>query len=249
MVVLNQSNSDNPLMYDLSFMYTKRCDLRCSFCMYNSGPEVTENLDLEKLRAWLATVDMSKIASFGVYGGEVSVAIDGYRAIMEMLSCFPPRPHFCITNGAWSTSLERTREFLRFCSDYRMFVVISGTPEHRKFQNREVIEMLKAEQPDAIRLKPLEENFHAMGRLIDLNKPCTQKCFSWNRALRIAVQPNGTIIYQNCDGVYPIVGTIDEPFDALHARITNLRAAGFMQVCPHAGAANSSGQSIPAFGK
>lgn len=234
MVVLNQSNSDNPLMYDLSFMYTKRCDLRCSFCMYNSGPEVTENIDLEKLREWLDTVYFGLIASFGVYGGEVSVALGGYRSIMDMVSERATRPHFCITNGAWSTSIEKTREFLNFCGDYRMFIVISGTPEHRKFQNREVIEMLKAEQPDAIRLKPPEENFHAMGRLINLKRPCTQKCLSWNKALRIAVQPDGSIIFQNCDGNYPKVGNIAEPFAMLHERITRLRQQGFMEVCPHA---------------
>jgi len=234
MVVLNQSNSDNPKMYDLSFMYTKRCNLSCSFCMYSSGPEVKGNLDLEKLRKWLDTISFELIASFGVYGGEVSIALEGYRAIMDMISKRATRPHFCITNGAWSTSVEETEKFLKFCSDYRMFIVISGTPEHRKYQNRAVLERLKKEQPDAIRLKPLEENFHAMGRLINLNKPCTQKCFSWSRALRIAVQPSGEIYFQNCDGNYPVVGTIDEPFGVLHERIVLLRQQGFMKVCPYA---------------
>jgi sulfatase maturation enzyme AslB (radical SAM superfamily) len=38
MVVLSQRGSDDPKMYDLSFMYTKRCNLSCSFCMYNKWP-------------------------------------------------------------------------------------------------------------------------------------------------------------------------------------------------------------------
>ena len=74
-MILDQPNSDDARMYDLSFMYTTRCDLTCAFCMYNSGPETDDAIDLEKLRSWLATVDMNRIASFGAYGGEVGVAL------------------------------------------------------------------------------------------------------------------------------------------------------------------------------
>jgi len=37
MAILDQPNSDNPAFYDLSFMYTKRCNLQCSFWRRGSG--------------------------------------------------------------------------------------------------------------------------------------------------------------------------------------------------------------------
>ena len=232
-MVLDQPNSNNPLMYDLSFIYTKRCDLECSFCMYNSSPIAIGNIDLPQLEGWLKTVDMQRIASFGIYGGEVSVDFAGFGACLDLVAKWE-RPHFVITNGSWSMSPEKTREFLRFAVKYRLSVVVSGTPEHRRYQNRDLLEMICAEHPGAVRLKPLEENFHAMGRLAG-KVPffCSQKCMSWGRALRIAVQPDGMIIFQNCDGVYPIVGNLSERFVTIDARIQNARAVGFSGVCPH----------------
>jgi hypothetical protein len=219
-------------MYDLSFIYSKRCDLRCPFCMYSSGPEVTGTLDLVKLERWLETVDMSRIASFGFYGGEVSIELPGNSRILRMLP--PEKPRFVITNGSWSMGEYQTEKFLEWCAEHHMFIVVSGTPEHRKHQNRKVLEALKEEQPDAIRLKPLEEEFHPMGRLEGaFPVACTNKCMSWKRALRVAVQPDGTIIFQNCDGVYPTVGTIAQDFKTLDQRVQAMRGYGFGTVCSH----------------
>ena len=144
------------------------------------------------------------------------------------------RPHFVITNGTWSTDIDKTMDFLAFCAKYDCHVVVSGTPWHRRHQNRSVLDAIKRDQPDAFTLKPKEENFHAMGRLDGKMKfSCSRKCMSWNRALRIAVQPNGELIFQNCDGVYPVVGNIDEPFAKIDKRVTEMRKVGFHEVCPH----------------
>lgn len=194
---------------------------------------MSDAINIGQLRDWLTTVDMSRIASFGAYGGEVGIALDGFSACLDLVAHLD-RPQFVITSGSWSTSAERTAEFLRFCAKYRMFIVVSGTPEHRRHQNRAVLEMLAAQQPKAFRLKPLEENFHAMGRLEGkMPFSCSQKCMSWKRALRIAVQPDGTIIFQNCDGIYPVVGNIQEPFANTDKRVMKARTVGFQQVCPH----------------
>ena len=232
-MILDQPNSDNPLMYDLSFIYTKQCDLACSFCMYRSGPSVRDGINLTQLEMWLTSVDMSRIASFGVYGGEVSVAYEGFGACLDLVS-YLGKPQFVLTNGSWSRDFGKTTEFLKFCNKYRLFVVVSGTAEHRRYQNREVLESLAEAQPNAFRLKPLEENFHAMGRLEGaIPFSCSGKCIWWNRALRIAVQPDGAVIFQNCDGVYPIVGHIYETFAEIDARITSARRDGFGSLCPH----------------
>lgn len=233
--VLNQLGSDDPSNYDLSFMFTKRCNLHCSFCMYNSGPDVTDALDLDKLETWLWTVDPNCIAFLGVYGGEPSEDPRGFgRCLVMAKRIIGPRPCFAISNGSWSTDLHKAGTFIEWCRQHQLFLVVSGTPEHRKFQDRAYLEYLKDENPGAIRLKPLEENFHAMGRLEGkMPFSCSQKCMSWDRALRIAVQPDGSIIFQNCDGVYPVVGSIDEPFDITHRRVQRARREGFGSVCQH----------------
>lgn len=245
MVVLNQRGSENPRNYDLSFMYTKRCDLACSFCMYRSGPAVQGTLDLAKLEHWLHTVDPERIASFGVYGGEPGIDLMGFgRCLVLAERIIGVRPRFVITNGTWSTDAARTERFLDWAGQHRLSIVVSGTPEHRKFQDRKVLENLAAQQPTAIRLKPEEENLHAMGRLEGkMPFSCSMKCVSWDRALRIAVQPDGSVIYQNCDGVYPVVGTISETFTEIDSRVQLCRQDGFARVCPMFGEQHAKRQA------
>lgn len=218
-------------MYDIGFMYTRRCDLSCAFCMYESGPDVHDAIDLGLLASWLETVPRDRVNSFGVYGGEVGVDLAGFGACFDLVVDWE-KPQFAITNGTWSMSVDRTLEFLEFCQEYNCFVVISGTPWHRRHQDRNILEILAQELPDSIRLKPKEENFHAMGRLEGkFKQPCTRKCMWWNKEIRIAVTPDSTILMQNCDGSYPVVGSIDEPFVIIDRRITEMRKTGFTPVC------------------
>lgn len=240
MVCLNQHGSDDPTQYDLSFIYTKRCNLQCSFCMYDSGPDNTQTLDIEQLAQWLGTVDMSRIASFGVCGGEPSIAMAGFGACLDLVQHLE-KPHFVITNGTWSLHDQDTVDFLSWCVKYHMHIIVIGTLEHRKYQDREVLEGLAKQWPAAFHLKPEAENYHAMGRLAGkMPIQCNRKCMSWNRALRIAVQPDGSIIYQNCEGVYPVIGNIREPFRKLDTRVQQLRKDGFSRVCSHYDAAMST---------
>ena len=51
-----------------------------------------------------------------------------------------------------------------------------------------------------------------MGRNYNSEWSCTQKCKRWNKPRRYALVPNGEIIYQSCDGVYPKVGTYVDQF-------------------------------------
>jgi len=233
MVVLNQQNSENPRMYDLSFMYTLRCDLKCPFCMYDSGPDVWDSMNMPMLDNWLWTVDPNLIASFGLYGGEPGVDLEGFGYCLQMAKrIIGERPSFVITNGTWSTSMEKTDVFLRWCSDNGLFVVVSGTPFHRKTQDREILETLVQLYPTAMRLKPEHENFIPMGRLGHNEVACTVKCRSWNRASRIAVKPNGDILFQNCDGVFPVVGTYHDRFDVIDEKVQRWRAEGAKE-CPY----------------
>jgi hypothetical protein len=233
MAVLDQNNSNDPNFYDLSFMYTLQCDIVCPFCMYNSGPDLKDTLDLAALKNWLAVVPMDRIASFGLYGGEPGIDLEGFGKCLDIALEFASnKPCFVITNGTWSTDQHRTDAFIDFCVKYHLFLVVSGTPFHRKHQNRRVLEILKEFYPDAIRLKPLEENYHPMGRLEGRmkNYHCTEKCKTWNRALRIAVKPDGNILFQNCDGCYPIVGSLADDFSVIDRNVQELRNKG-LTVC------------------
>jgi len=201
--------------------------------MYSAGltREAAKFVDLEKLRGWLQTVDYDKIVSLGVYGGEPSINMRGWGEILRMLPTDKPR--FVITNGTWSTDAVHTHLFLGWCLMHKLFIVVSGTPEHRAHQDRARLEKLAYGEPDRFRLKPVEENLHPMGRYSNMmpDYKCSEKCVWWDRALRVAVRPDGDIMFQNCDGSYPIVGNIGESFGALDARVQRLRKLGFRSVC------------------
>lgn len=242
-MILDQPNSDSPKMYDLSFMYTKRCDLSCPFCMYSSSPDTEGTINLDELKAWLDTVDMNRIASFGVYGGEVGVDLEGFGACFDLIAHIK-RPQFVITNGTWSTDHDKTIAFLEFCKKYDCHCVVSGTPWHRRHQDRRMLRHLEKEFPGCFRLKPKEENFHAMGKLEGkMRFSCSQKCVSWDRAKRIAVQPDGTIIYQNCDGVYPVVGSLQDSFAEIDQTVTGCWKHGFEPLCPHFSSDSEKGKA------
>ena len=83
-------------------------------------------------------------------------------------------------------------------------------------------------------LKPGERkgDFIPMGKLGHLQVNCTQLCMRHERPTRIAVQPDGSVIFQNCDGRYPQVGWADEGFPAIRARVEELYLSGFASVCP-----------------
>ncbi|GAF76804.1 unnamed protein product, partial [marine sediment metagenome] len=52
-----------------------------------------------------------------------------------------------------------------------------------------------------------------MGRNATEEWNCTRRCLRDKKPKRFAVMPNGNIIFQTCDGVYPIVGNIENPFN------------------------------------
>lgn len=216
-------------LYDLSFMYTRRCDLMCPFCMYSSSPEVNDALDLNLLQAFLGTVNFSMIRSCGLYGGEPAVEIVGFGRVAEMLPLDVPK--FVITNGAWSQSDWRTFEFLTWVVRYDLRVFVSGTVFHRKHQDRKRLEAL--EKRGWLTLKKPDENFLPMGKLEGRPVQCTRKCAWADAPLRIAVTPDAKLIYQSCDGIYPTIGNIEEGFSALHDKIMTMRDAGFGMICPH----------------
>lgn len=212
----NPDSSFGREVYDLSFIYTYRCDLECPFCMYNSSPRIVKTLDINKLKTFLNTVNFNLIRSFGFYGGEIFVDLNGYSIILDLLPNHIQK--WCITNGTWSKNKNDTLKFLSWGKKYRIDpIVVSSTKEHIKYQDRECL--IKLSEEKLIQLKDPNEKWIPMGRLSNTKLTCHLKCETDKRPTRIAITPDETIIFQTCDGSYPVIGNISESFDNIHNKI------------------------------
>lgn len=213
---------------DLSMIPSLRCNITCSFCMYDCGPTSKERLDLDDTRAFLATVDWSKVAGCGFYGGEPSIEIPWYDKFVQLLPSDVDR--FVITNGYWTASTHRVRDrFLNWCMDRRLHLVISGTPEHQKAQHAGVMGVLA--KFEGVTAKG-DDVIHPMGRARTDTWTCTKKCIWHKAAFRLGIFPTGDILLQNCDGVYPVVGHIKtHTFDQVFRAAVVIRLQGCAQGC------------------
>jgi len=208
--------------FDLSFQYSNECDLHCSFCMYSCGPEVKDRLDLDKLKSFIKTIDFGKcINSIGLYGGEVSLHLEEYTKIVKMLP--KETKVWTITNGTWSKELDKGEKFLTWAKNNNISpIIVSGNYEQQNSQDTEWLVILQRLIPSVIILKESDAEFLSMGRLANQKVSCSEKCF-WkeDQATRIAVMPSGNIMFQTCDGSYPIVGNITEDFTTIAGRLEN----------------------------
>jgi hypothetical protein len=207
---------------DISIMPSFECNLKCSFCMYNAGPDNKEILSLYKTKRFLKTVDWSQINWCGFYGGEPSINMPLYDKFVELVPKSIKK--FVITNGTWSLDEYATIRFLRWCVR-KFHIIISSTPEHVKYQNRPFLEILSHNYPDEIVLKEPDE-IHAQGRakyLIDVKSYCQFACRRTDRNMRLGLKPNGDIVYQNCHGEYIVVQTYKDKFDGIYERAKNLQ--------------------------
>jgi len=201
--------------YDISFMATLKCDLECPFCMYDSSPEKDDIIDFDLLSGFIKTIDMDMVNAFGFYGGEPAVAMNLFGEVVELLP--PQKPKFVITNGAWSTNPDKTEKFLSWAKSYNMKVFVSGTKYHQKFQDLKILEELA--NNGSVILKEPDSKMLPMGKLSHAHVKCSKKCLSYKCCTRIAVRPDNAIIFQNCDGVYPVIGNIGQDFGIIHQMI------------------------------
>lgn len=213
-------------LFDVSFMASLHCDLECSFCMYNSGPTVDDEIDLEQAQKFVNSLDLQAVNAFGLYGGEPSLRMFVNTRIIQMLP--KNKPVFVITNGTWSRTLKRDL-FLKWANFHKLHVIVSGTAEHIRHQDRSWLETYAASNPERFRLKKAETSFIPMGRLGHLPTVCSQKCDSDLNPTRIAMKPNGDIIFQTCDGSYPVVGRAEEGFPVIRERLEKKQ---WQTLCP-----------------
>jgi hypothetical protein len=65
-----------------------------------------------------------------------------------------------------------------------------------------------------------------MGRAAKAVWKCTKKCLTHPQPIRLAMFPGGEIIMQNCDGVYPVIGSYEDNFNDIYARAYATRKQG-----------------------
>jgi organic radical activating enzyme len=200
---------------DLSFVLSLRCNLECSFCMYDSSPNNLTEIDWNLLENFIKTIDFDKIRHIGYFGGEISIMLETYKKLSELL----PKnfPKFCITNGSWSLNKDKTEELLNFIlNDNFEYIKISSTSEHQKYQNQKVINSIIDKYDNFyIKKDDLKSNLNPMGKLNNLENNCSKLCLNKEIIPRYTIMPDNSIIYQVCDGKNPIISTINETFSSL----------------------------------
>jgi len=212
-------------MFDCSFIPSYECNLKCWFCMYDCGPDKKEVLDIDKAKYFVNRLDFDKIHMFGFYGGEISINQKLYQQFINLVPL--NKPKFTITNGSWSKDKIETRKFLEFAFRNNLMIKVSRTPNHVKYQNKDVIWALNRTHLYNVYLKENDDTqsrLLPMGRLKNRSFSCTRKCtrIPDKNLYRIAMEPNGNVIFQNCDGVYPVVGKWYNSLEEIEKRICNI---------------------------
>jgi hypothetical protein len=206
---------------DFSFIPSLRCNIKCSFCMYDCCPENNATLDIRQASHFLKTVDWQRIGSWGFYGGEVSIEIPLYQSFIDLIPAGVPM--FTITNGSWTADPEAMNRFLQFSATNGLSIIVSGTEEHKKFQNKERIKWFDG--VPGIHFKD-DDDIHPMGRAQMIAWTCNHKCLTHPQPIRLAMFPGGHIILQNCDGVYPVIGNWFDDFNEIFGRAVKIREQG-----------------------
>lgn len=203
-------------LIDLSIMPWLECDLQCPHCQYDAGPEHDEHLDRMELIKFLQTVDWADINSIGFYGGEVFLDLNTfgrYVAIVKSaqlnagIKKTKLKPMWCISNGTFSKSASHFANVITFVHLHNLRVYISTTSYHKEDQHKRIRNLTKASDNFRFKKDDTKSRLLPMGRNYVEDWYCTRRCQRLEID-RLAIKPNGDVLYQKCDGIYPVVGNI-----------------------------------------
>lgn len=225
-------NNKQKQMIDLAIMPSFECNLKCWFCMYDCGPDNKQVLDYEKTKKFLSKVDWGLVNACGFYGGEPSINMELYQKFIDLIPGYDGKRYiyrFTITNGSWSLlDREKKWEFVKWCINNYLQIIISSTPEHIKHQDRMFLESYaracNKTSPNFIVLKEPDE-IHAQGRAKEdprAKQNCEIKCQDKSRNIRLGLKPDGNVVFQNCHGEYHIVQTYEDEFDGIVERVNRI---------------------------
>jgi hypothetical protein len=202
---------------DLSIMPWLKCDLECPHCQYNAGPHVEGNLHPGELLKFLRTVDWDDINSIGFYGGELFLDLDKFGQYIDFVTKAQDwkdikkhkrKPMWVISNGTFSTAQSHFSNVVAFAHMHNLQVFISTTPYHRKHQHQRIELLPKLSDNFRFKKDDTKSRLLPMGRNATEDWYCTRRCQRLEATERIAILPGGDVIYQKCDGVYPVLASI-----------------------------------------
>ena len=205
-------------LVDFSFMPSLRCNLACPYCMYEASSQNDIILDLRKTKKFISTIDFDKINAVGFYGGEISCDYERYQKIIDLI---PQKvTKFTITNGTWSINKEVCRKFINSIKRSKLQVFISTTKFQSAFQDIELLKKIALKYKFTLKG---EDEIILMGRAKRTNWICSKKCLIYTYPMRLTLNPYGKIMFCNCDGVYPIVGTYNDNFNTVVKNGLNIK--------------------------
>jgi hypothetical protein len=205
-------------LIDLSIMPTLWCDLECPHCQYNAGPKHKgKTLYWREIHKFLFTVDWNDINSIGFYGGEVFLDMGHFAMYIDLvkdaqlqfgIKKHKFKPMWVISNGTFSTAQSHFSNVVAFVHMHNLRVFISTTPHHKEHQHPRIKNLAKISDNFSFKKDDTKSRLLPMGRNATEDWYCTRRCQRQEETERLAIMPNGDIIYQKCDGVYPVLGSI-----------------------------------------
>ncbi len=206
---------------DLSFIPSYYCNLECNFCMYSCSPKNNIFMDLNKTRKFIDSIDWDWTNSIGFYGGELSLFMGVWKQILDYLPSEVDK--WCITNGSWSRNSQVTMAFMSFLQLYDIRCYVSSTFAHKKHQNSIAIDIFCSDGNLKIKEDDTQGHLLPMGRNKKNAWDCTKKCERTHIAARYALTPTGNVIFQSCDGIYPVIGVDYPDFEIIKEHYLVLR--------------------------
>lgn len=202
---------------DLSIIPWLECDLECPHCQYSAGPNKKEKLYQPMLARFLISIDWNTINSIGFYGGEVFLNPSMFGSYIQLVEQAQKhcgikktkfKPMWCISNGTFTKATSTHYNTVVFTHKHNLTVHISTTPHHKKNQHEgRARSLITGSQAFRFKKDDTKKRLLPMGRNYTSDWYCTRRCQRLER-LRLAIKPCGDVIYQKCDGVYPVIANI-----------------------------------------
>jgi len=202
---------------DLSIIPWLTCDLECPHCQYDAGPNKKGDLHWGELFKFLHRVDWNDINSVGFYGGEMFLDLNKFGKYIEAITRSQEhkgikkhkyKPMWVISNGTFSTAQSHFSNVVAFVHMHNLKVFLSTTPHHKKYQDPRLQHLVKISDNFSFKKDDTRSRLLPMGRNATEDWYCTRRCQRQEATERLAIMPDGDIIYQKCDGVYPVLGSI-----------------------------------------
>ncbi len=94
--------------YNVTFIYTFKCNIQCAHCLYECGPQREEKLSVDAVKNSLKSLKKLEINNFTLTGGEPFLYIEEIEEILSFANSLDLK---CLigTNGFWGKTYEEVK--------------------------------------------------------------------------------------------------------------------------------------------